>query len=43
MKNDVKTIAVNWGYNSEKALLKFHPTHFVKNPNEILKICGVEE
>ena len=40
-KNKVKSIAVTWGYNSEKTLLKCQPTHIIRNPEEILTICGL--
>ena len=34
-KAGVKTIAVCWGYNSEKALLKQKPDFIVKDPDEL--------
>ena len=40
-KNDVKSVAVTWGYNSEKALLKYQPSFIAQNPEDILSIFGV--
>lgn len=37
-KAGVKTIAVSWGYNSEKVLLKQQPDFLIKTPNELLKL-----
>lgn len=35
-KNNIKSVAVTWGYNSEKAILKYEPSVIVKNPKDIL-------
>lgn len=40
-KNNIKSIAVTWGYNSEKTLLQYQPTYLVQKPDELLKICGL--
>ena len=40
-KNKIKSVAVTWGYNSEKALLQYHPAHIARHPNDILQICGL--
>lgn len=37
-KAGVKTIAVSWGYNSEKVLLKQKPDFLIKDPIELLKL-----
>ena len=38
-QNEVKSIAVTWGYNSEKALTSFKPTYIARQPEDILTIC----
>jgi len=38
-KNKVKSIAVTWGYNSEKALLKSQPSFIAKVPNDLVTLC----
>ena len=40
-KNDVKSVAVTWGYNSETTLLQFQPSFVAKNPEDLLTICGL--
>ena len=40
-KNDIKSVAVTWGYNSEKALLQYQPAFIARHPKDILAICGV--
>lgn len=40
-KNDVKSVAVTWGYNSEKTLLQFQPSFVAKNPENLLTIFGL--
>lgn len=42
-KNHVKSIAVTWGYNSEKTLKQCEPTHVARKPAELLMLCGVKE
>lgn len=38
-RNNIQSIAVTWGYNSEKVLLKYQPTYLVKQPEDLLTIC----
>ena len=40
-KNQIKSVAVTWGYNSEKALIKSKPTHIAHKPEDILSFCGL--
>lgn len=40
-KNAIKSIAVTWGYHSEKTLLQFQPSYVAKNPEDLLTICGL--
>ena len=40
-KNNIQSIAVAWGYNSEKALLTYKPNHLARHPNDIIKIVGL--
>ena len=42
-KNDLKSIAVTWGYNSEKALLQYQPAFIARHPADILEICGLQD
>lgn len=35
-KNNIISIAVTWGYNSEKAILKYEPSFVAKTPDDIL-------
>lgn len=37
-KNHIQSIAVTWGYNSEKALSKYEPTFIARHPEELLSI-----
>ena len=37
-KIQIKIIAVTWGYNSKKFLVKFEPDYVVDEPKEILEI-----
>ncbi|KTC80214.1 HAD-IA family hydrolase [Legionella cherrii] len=39
-RNNIQSIAVTWGYNSEKTLLKHQPTYLAKHPEELLTICS---
>lgn len=41
-KNDIQSIAVTWGYNSEKALAPWQPTYIVQKPEELLRIAGID-
>ncbi|HHF0524152.1 TPA: HAD hydrolase-like protein [Legionella anisa] len=38
-RNNIQSIAVTWGYNSEKSLLKHQPTYLAKQPEDLLSIC----
>lgn len=40
-QNNVRSIAVTWGYNSEKALSEVNPSHLIHLPRDILRICGL--
>lgn len=40
-QNKVDSIAVTWGYNSEKALLQYQPIHIARHPDDLLKILGL--
>ena len=35
-KNNISSVAVTWGYNSEKAILKYEPSFVAKAPEDIL-------
>lgn len=37
-QSKMSSIAVTWGFNSEKALLRHHPQYVVKQPKEILTL-----
>jgi phosphoglycolate phosphatase len=37
-KGKIPIISVTWGYNGEKILTKYHPTHLARTPQEMLKI-----
>ena len=39
-KNNIKTAAVTWGYNSEKTLLKSHPSFIIRKPNDLLDVIN---
>lgn len=41
VQNKVPAIAVTWGFNSEKALLKFSPQFVVRRPQDLLTACGL--
>ncbi len=41
--NNVKSVAVTWGYNSEKILLQHEPSFVAKRPEDILRICGCQK
>ncbi|KTD60558.1 HAD-superfamily hydrolase [Legionella sainthelensi] len=38
-RNNIQSIAVTWGYNSERILLQYQPTYLVKQPEDLLSIC----
>lgn len=38
-KNNIQSLGVTWGYNSEKAILKCEPSFIAKTPEEILQCC----
>lgn len=38
-QSDIFSIAVTWGFNSEKALLRSQPHHIARKPEDILTIC----
>ncbi len=38
-RNSIPSIAVTWGYNSERVLLKHQPTYLAKQPEDLLTIC----
>ena len=40
-KNKVKSVAVTWGYNSEKALLKYQPSFIAQHPEDILQLFNI--
>lgn len=37
-KDNIQVIAVTWGLNTKEILKKYHPTHLVDKPSEILEI-----
>lgn len=39
--NDIYSVAVTWGFNSEKALVGFDPHYIVRKPEDILDIFTV--
>lgn len=41
-KNGIQSIAVTWGYNSEKALAPWQPTYIIQKPEELLRIAGID-
>jgi phosphoglycolate phosphatase len=38
-QNDIFSVAVTWGFNTESALAKFQPSFIVRKPDDILAIC----
>jgi phosphoglycolate phosphatase len=36
----VPTAAVTWGFNSERLLRQFGPSHVINQPEELLEVCG---
>src|SRR3990167_9311652 len=41
-QNGIYSIAVTWGFNSEKILLQHQPHYIARNPNDLLTICGLD-
>ncbi|ARG96478.1 haloacid dehalogenase [Legionella micdadei] len=41
MKNNIQSVAVTWGYNSEKILSQYQPTFLAQKPEDLLMICGL--
>ncbi len=37
-KNNIKVVAVSWGFNSKKALQKYKPDYIVDSPEELFQI-----
>ncbi len=37
-KNGISSIAVTWGFNSEKTLIKYQPDYIARKPNDLLDI-----
>ncbi|CDZ75831.1 Pyrophosphatase PpaX [Legionella massiliensis] len=42
-KNRIRSVAVTWGYNSERILLAYQPTFIAQHPEELLAICLQEK
>jgi phosphoglycolate phosphatase len=40
--NNIQSIAVTWGYNSESILIKYKPTYIARQPQDLLKILGIK-
>ncbi|HSW93679.1 MAG TPA: HAD hydrolase-like protein [Gammaproteobacteria bacterium] len=40
-KNGIQSVAVTWGYNSEKTLLQCQPLFVARNPGNLLTIFGL--
>lgn len=36
--NGIDVVAVKWGYQDEKVLLSYNPTHIIENPEDLLNI-----
>lgn len=41
-KNNIYSMAVTWGFNSEKILLAHQPHYVARKPEDILVICGLK-
>lgn len=41
-KNHIISVAVTWGYNSEKTILKYEPSFIAKIPADILTLPHLE-
>lgn len=39
-ENKIMSIAVTWGYNSEKILQRYEPSFLAKKPEDIIAICS---
>jgi|SRR5579883_2668811 phosphoglycolate phosphatase len=42
-KNAIHSVAVTWGYNSEKVLLQHQPSFMVRKPEELLILFGLQK
>lgn len=40
-KAGIRSIAVTWGYNSQKALAAYGPEYLIHHPNQLLHICKI--
>ncbi len=40
LKNNIKIVAVSWGFNSKKTLLKNKPEYIIESPKELLQIIN---
>lgn len=41
-RNGIYSIAVTWGFNSEKVLLQHRPHYIARKPEDLLEICGLK-
>lgn len=41
-KNNISSVGVTWGYNSETALMKYNPSYIAKKPEDILEWCHLQ-
>lgn len=39
-KNNIKIVAVSWGFNSKQVLLKYKPEYMIDSPEELLQIIN---
>ena len=42
-QNDIYSIAVTWGFNSEKILLQHQPDYIAKKPEDLISICKIHQ
>ncbi len=42
-QNEIYSIAVTWGFNSEAILAQHQPDYMAKTPQDLLAICGLPE
>ena len=42
-KNDINSVAVTWGYNSEDTILRYNPRYLARKPQDILSICSSDK
>jgi phosphoglycolate phosphatase len=40
-QNDIYSVAVTWGFNSEKTLLQYQPDYVARTPEDLLDIFGI--